>query len=78
MQIFAEWAALFGPIYRFNLAGADLIVLTDPQEFAKLASREVNLPKADQMYKLLNVVGQLVPDDICRHLQLVQQSSATS
>ena len=76
VQVFADWATLYGTIYKFNLAGADLIVLTDPQEFAKLASREVNLPKAGQMYRILNVVWRLVTH--AEHLHLFRQRSARS
>lgn len=60
MQIFADWAAQYGPVYKWNLVGVDLLVVSDPQEIAKLTSREANIPKTAMMYKMMNNVSWVV------------------
>lgn len=56
-QVLARWTAQYGPIYKWNLSGMDVLVITDPHEVFKLSSRELNLPKASFFYKGVNTVG---------------------
>lgn len=56
-QVLAKWTAQYGPIYKWNLSGMDVLVITDPHEVVKLSSRELNLPKASFFYKGVNTVG---------------------
>ena len=56
MQVLADWTAQYGPIYKWNMTGLDLLVITDPEEVIKLSSREMNLPKAGLFYKPVNTV----------------------
>ncbi|DBA72449.1 TPA: hypothetical protein ACH3X2_010475 [Trebouxia sp. C0005] len=53
-KVLARWTAHYGPIYKWNLSGMDVLVITDPHEVFKLSSRELNLPKASFFYKGVN------------------------
>lgn len=57
MQVLANWTAQHGAVFKWNLSGMDLLVITDPEEVIKLCSREMSLPKANFAYKALNGVG---------------------
>lgn len=52
MQIIAEWTVQHGPVFKWSLANVELLVVTDPVEVAKLASKQLDLPKAKQFYEL--------------------------
>ena len=68
VQVLAEWTAQYGPIYKWNLTGIDLLVITDPEEVIKLSSREMNLPKAALFYNPLNTVRFCMTlGDLIRH-----------
>ena len=56
MQILAQWTNTYGSVFKWNIAGQDMLVITDPEEVTKLCSRDLNLPKAAPFYKGLNHV----------------------
>ena len=55
LQTLAGWAALYGPIFKWGLAGMNILVITDPEEMSKLVSREASPPKAVKSYPLSKV-----------------------
>lgn len=59
-QVLAQWTAQFGSVFKWNLAGTTILVITDPDEVYKLCSRDANLGKPRIMYKLLNPVRVLL------------------
>ena len=59
LQVFAQWANQFGPIYKCSIGPGDVLVITDPEEVLKLSSREMDVPKDYLAYRGLNPVRQL-------------------
>ena len=57
LQVLAQWAAQYGTIFKWNLVGKTLLVITDPEEVYKLCSREVNLDKPRLLYSGINTVS---------------------
>ncbi|KAL3146212.1 hypothetical protein ABBQ32_002914 [Trebouxia sp. C0010 RCD-2024] len=53
-RVLAQWTFQYGPIFKWNLAGKTILVVTDPVEVYKLCGREAQLDRARFMYKLLN------------------------
>ena len=56
MQILAQWTNTYGSVFNWNIAGQNMLVITDPEEVSKLCSRDLNLPKSAPFYKGLNIV----------------------
>ena len=56
VQVLAQWTTLYGPIFKWNMLGLDMLVITAPDEVAKLSGRDASLPKAKVIYKALNAV----------------------
>ena len=67
----AQWTFQYGPIFKWNLVGKTMLVITDPVEVYKLCGREAQLDKARFLYKLLNTVRMMLAD-----LQLQAQDLA--
>ena len=57
VQILAQWTSRYGPVFKWSLAGSNVLVITDPEEVNKFCSREMNLPKASAFYTGLNSVS---------------------
>ena len=70
MQILAQWTKKYGSIFKWNIAGQDMLVITDPEEVSKLCSRDLNLPKSAPFYKGLNHVRPRHEYDSCAQEQL--------
>lgn len=56
----AQWTQQHGPIFKWNLIGKTILVITDPVEVYKLCGREAQLDRARFMYKLLNAVSKFL------------------
>ena len=65
MQVLADWTNQYGSIFKWNMVGVDILVITDPEEVAKLSSREANLPKAKMLYDAINTVRPHSQHSIC-------------
>lgn len=57
VQILAQWTDRYGPMFKWSLAGTNVLVITDPEEVNKFCSREMNLPKANAFYTGINPVS---------------------
>ncbi|KAA6421492.1 MAG: cytochrome P450, partial [Trebouxia sp. A1-2] len=53
-RILALWTNTYGSVFKWSIAGQDMLVITDPEEVSKLCSRDLNLPKSAPFYKGLN------------------------
>lgn len=60
-QVLAQWTTQFGSIFKWNLAGTTILVITDPVEVYRLCGRDANLGKPRVMYKHMNPVRILLP-----------------
>ena len=58
----AQWTFQYGPIFKWNLVGKTILVITDPVEVYKLCGREAQLDKARFIYKLLNAVSLVLAE----------------
>lgn len=59
LQMFADWANIFGPIYKLQMLGESLLVVSDPEVVFTICSREVDVPKFFEAYRGLNPVRLL-------------------
>ncbi len=71
VQILAQWTNKYGSIFKWNIAGQDMLVITDPEEVSKLCSRDLNLPKSAPFYKGLNHVSPRHEYVSCAQEQLI-------
>jgi hypothetical protein len=70
VQILAQWTNTYGSVFKWNIAGQDMLVITDPEEVSKLCSRDLNLPKSAPFYKGLNHVRPRHEHVFCAQEQL--------
>ncbi|KAL3157249.1 hypothetical protein ABBQ38_001484 [Trebouxia sp. C0009 RCD-2024] len=53
-RVLAQWTLQYGSIFKWNLAGRILLVITDPDEVYKLCSKDGQQEKPRFMYKQIN------------------------
>ncbi|KAL0038458.1 hypothetical protein WJX77_007162 [Trebouxia sp. C0004] len=53
-RILVQWTNTYGSVFKWSIAGQEMLVITDPEEVSKLCGRDLNLPKAASFYKGLN------------------------
>lgn len=67
LQLGAAYANKYGLIYKVHIGPTACLVVTDPEEVAKLISssnRTANLPKLAEAYRILEAVGTVVAPDL--------------
>ena len=57
MQVLAQWTLQYGSVFKWNLAGRILLVITDPDEVYRLCSKDGQQEKPRFMYKQINTVS---------------------